>query len=168
MSDLNGLTIDSNGVSFETVSDVDSEFCELVYGIFENLNGEQKRSNYYLEQLRDEERINRNLAKENSLLISLYECFADYLFDQIEYNTDYNLLNEIIHLETQVKGLESDVRTYQNHDCSEIAVTVEDDTWQDTKPEMGTAVKDTFPVYINGKLTMEEVILPNEPKRIFS
>ena len=40
MSDLNGLTIDSNGVSFETVSDVDSEFCELVYGIFENLNWE--------------------------------------------------------------------------------------------------------------------------------
>ena len=145
MSDLNGLTIDTHGVSFDTVSDVDSEFCELVYGIFENLNGEQKQSAYYLEQFRDSERENRRLTKENSLLISLYECFADYLFDQIEYNTDYNLINEIIHLETQVKSLESDMRVYLNHHC------VEDDTWQDTKPEMGIAVE--------SKTT--------EPKRIF-
>ena len=171
MSDLTNVTIDSTSVSFDTVSDVDSDFTDLVDHIFENLQGESKRSDYFLEQLRNEQEKTRKLTKENSLLISLYECFADYLFDQIEYNTDYNLLNEIIHLETQVKGLESDIRTYQNHrcpeaicpECDEIQVKVEDDTWQDTKPEMGTAVKDAVEAFKD-----DTVLLPITNNRIFS
>ena len=57
MSDLTNVTIDSTSVSFDTVSDVDDEFRELVYGIFENLQGESKR----LGQLRDEQQTNREL-----------------------------------------------------------------------------------------------------------
>ena len=70
-----------------------------------------------------------------------------------------------------IKGLENDIWVYQNHECpeaicpecDEIPVKVEDDTWQDTKPEMGTAVKDAVEAFKD-----DTVLLPITNNRIFS
>ena len=181
MSDLTNVTIDSTSVSFDTVSDVDDEFRELVYGIFENLQGESKR----LGQLRDEQQTNRELTKTLDMtereLVKLAEKYyieqiymdslLDCMQDTIERNTDYSLINEIVELEDKVKGLENDIWVYQNHECpeaicpecDEFQVKVEDDTWQDTKPEMGTAVKDAVEAFKD-----DTVLLPITNNRIFS